>query len=440
MAIPDKPFQWVANFTQVPNEFFEIGPYLTEPELRIMLYAIRHTIGWHDKRDSREAHISIRNFAFGYTKDGIQYEGTRLTEVTIRKALPELVRLGLLEKVGGVTDIGQKWKLPQGCNASALLQREQDRYEKDQLRTVNGRKKAEEMRLSEAGGLSHNPPLSDNGGEVYPITLGGVIPYPQVVHKEEQKEKETTLRPAIAERAEADSPSHTPILEDEASEVASVKRFSAQAEKRMRPAATPSPSLKQKASTAQNTNSSHPHSAPPLLSTPDETEIEAVKEYSAAIGQELTGDAAKDKKPAKRSEKQQAHDAMIEGLRVAMAVGRKKPDIPLQGPEISNYASVAGLLVKGGIQVEDFLAYVEYWNKAAQGWPGGLTLNSLTKPGRITDFKSWQASRPKNAISGISTGGQVSTTPNVSKRAYDKRSDPAYAYLHDSLDEQKQAK
>ena len=128
MSLPDKPFQWVANYTQVPNEFFEISPYLTEPELRIMLYAIRHTIGWIAKRESREANISVRNFANGYTLDGVQYEGTRLTEVTIRKGLIELVKLGLLEKVGGVTDIGQKWKLPQGCDANALAKREQDRY------------------------------------------------------------------------------------------------------------------------------------------------------------------------------------------------------------------------------------------------------------------------------------------------------------------------
>jgi hypothetical protein len=235
MALPDKPFQWVANFTMVPNEFFEIGPYLTEPELRIMLYAIRHTIGWIEKRDSREAYISVRNFAYGYTLDGIQYEGTRLTEVTIRKALPELVRLGLLEKVGGITEIGQKWKLPQGCNTSALAQRDKDRYEKDRLRTANGRKKAEEKRLSEGGGLSHNPryQTEDEGG--YPITQGGVMPYPQVVHKEEHIEEKEITTSAATHQVVATSPSSF-SLDEEADDAAMFTRLtekqkSARAEK-----------------------------------------------------------------------------------------------------------------------------------------------------------------------------------------------------------------
>lgn len=98
----------------------------------------------------------------------------------------------------------------------------------------------------------------------------------------------------------------------------------------------------------------------------------------------------------KRTEKQLANDARIEALRVAMFKGRGKPDIALQGKEISNYASVAKQLIEGGIAQEDFLAYVEYWHKAAQSWPGGLTLNSLVKPGRMIDFKSWYAEEAEN--------------------------------------------
>ncbi len=212
MSLPTKPFKWVANYTQVPNEFFEIGPYLTEPELRIMLYAIRHTIGWIEKRESREAHISVRNFANGYTLDGETYEGTHLTEVTIRKALIELVKVGLLERVGGITEIGQKWKLPQGCDAAALQKREDDRHAMDQKRTVNGRLKAKEKRQSEAGGLSdnggypidENEGLSDNAPQGYEITPSSK----ERTTKNKEKER-TTFAPAIA-NAPAPSPSSAP--------------------------------------------------------------------------------------------------------------------------------------------------------------------------------------------------------------------------------------
>lgn len=244
------------------------------------------------------------------------------------------------------------------------------------------------------------------------------------------KKKEELLAPAIAERAEAGSPSHN-------TGDAPQSQFPAQAEKHMRPATTPSPSLKQKPPTAQNTTAPIPNAAAPLSpSSTGEEEIKAVKEYSAAIGQELAGD----KKPAKRSEKQLINDGLVEALRVAFFKGRGKEPVDLGRKDFSNYLKVAQDLVGDGVPPEQFLEYVQYWNRAAQTWPNGLTLNSLVTAGRISDFKSWYASRAKKAISSVSTGGQVSTTPNVSKRAYDKRNDPAYAYLHDALDERKQAK
>lgn len=120
--------------------------------------------------------------------------------------------------------------------------------------------------------------------------------------------------------------------------------------------------------------------------------------------------------PKKRSEKQLANDARIEALRVALAVGRGKEDIPLQGKEISNYSKIANELVEGGVPCEDFLAYVQYWNTVAQTWPGGLTLNSLVKPGRITDFKSFRAKNPTE---------KSTTLPAY--RSYSPQNDVAYS-------------
>lgn len=124
---------------------------------------------------------------------------------------------------------------------------------------------------------------------------------------------------------------------------------------------------------------------------------------------------------------------------MALAVGRGKEPIALQGREISNYSKVANELVDGGVPVEDFLAYVEYWNKAAQGWPGGLTLNSLIKPGRITDFKTWYKTRKKPVLSDFD-GTQVSTTTTGVKRGYSRENDPAYAPIYANPEQVKHAK
>lgn len=250
--------------------------------------------------------------------------------------------------------------------------------------------------------------------------------YTETITETTEDKKETTLRPAIADRERAASPSHTPSVADEADDASmfkkpSTRQLSAQAEngtKRLTAAQTPSPSLKQKPPTAENTT---PH--PPIAAAPPSpaAEMQAAPE-AIEKGVSITPE----KKVAKRSEKQMINDARIEALRVALAVGRGKEPIALEGREISNYSKVANELVEGGVPVEDFLPYVQYWNKAAQGWPGGLTLNSLIKPGRITDFKTWHKTRKKAVISD-SMPYQVSTTTDNAYGRYDPASDPAYA-------------
>ncbi len=49
------------NYTQVPNDFFEMAAYMGEAELKVVLYIIRETFGYH--RETCE--VSIRKLALG---------------------------------------------------------------------------------------------------------------------------------------------------------------------------------------------------------------------------------------------------------------------------------------------------------------------------------------------------------------------------------------
>jgi hypothetical protein len=258
-----------------------------------------------------------------------------------------------------------------------------------------------------------------------------------------KEKKEITTLPAAIASGGGDDLSHTHTIANEADDMSMFplqgKRISAQEGKVSSPASSPSPSLKPTSSASEDTTPSSPSSAAPLLPS-----VNADATPGSAVARVNTGKTETPKTPvvkpaAKRSEKQLANDARIEALRMAMAIGRGKEPIALEGKEISNYSKIANELVEGGIAVEDFLAYVEYWNKAAQSWPGGLTLNSLVKPGRITDFKTWFKTR-KKADTRISDPTQVYPSVSPLKRGYDKRLDPAYAPLYETLDERKQAK
>jgi hypothetical protein len=270
-------------------------------------------------------------------------------------------------------------------------------------------------------------------------------PYTEIAHTENQdskkeertkKEKEeTTLQPAIADRADTASASHNGgDVALNAEQIPSQAENVLPAVKAMSPATAPSPSLKPKSPTAQNTTAPIPHSAPPLSPADAPVSVDDVERFSSKLEQD------KGKKAAKRSEAQLANDALVEALRVAWFTAREKEPVALGRTDYSNYLKVARVLVEGGATTDLFFTYVQYWFKAsvAGGWT--LTINSLVNNGRIADFKSWYASRAKKAISRDSTSTQVSTTQTGSKRAYDRRSDPTYAHLYETPTEVKQAK
>ncbi len=131
--------------TGVPNTFMTFNIYvdramemLTDSELRILLYADRHIMGWRDKVDDRQGYLSISMFQKGYvTKDGSRYGGCGLGRQTIIDAIASLVKYGFLKRDEKPTAKGQKFTLcTDGIDWDNLETRYQEWQEKAKARTA----------------------------------------------------------------------------------------------------------------------------------------------------------------------------------------------------------------------------------------------------------------------------------------------------------------
>jgi Bacteriophage replication protein O len=83
------------NYTQAPNEFFdELAPRLTEAELRVLIYVIRRTFGFHKNADA----ISLSQMTNGLkTTDGQTIDhGTGMSKSAVWRGTKGLVEKGVL--------------------------------------------------------------------------------------------------------------------------------------------------------------------------------------------------------------------------------------------------------------------------------------------------------------------------------------------------------
>ena len=155
----------------IPNTFQCFNAYvdramqhLNDSELRVLLFATRHILGWQDKINSRRGNISLGMFENGFTvtnDDGetTEYGGCGLGEAAIRAACKSLVEFGLLEKIGFPTELGQEWRLGESPVWAKLEQRTQEIQEKRKKQTEN----AKAARCAQLKGVSlNNTPLSSD--------------------------------------------------------------------------------------------------------------------------------------------------------------------------------------------------------------------------------------------------------------------------------------
>lgn len=128
--------KYIPNSFQTPNVLVdEIMPLLSEGELKVYLFAIRHVYGWQDKLEKGYAHISLSMFENGFSR----FAGTGVSKPTITKALKELVRYKLLVKVPtSQTNVkGQAYAIGGEPNLEGLLSRKQKTKKKGVVKIVN---------------------------------------------------------------------------------------------------------------------------------------------------------------------------------------------------------------------------------------------------------------------------------------------------------------
>ena len=133
----------IPNAFQCHNAYVDRAmPLLLDPELRILLFAVRHILGWQDRLNERAGHISIDDFQHGLKikrKDGTTTRvgtGCGLSRAAIMEHCASLVELGflipLIERVGPK---GQKWELSEEIHWDKLEQRSAERASANKQRT-----------------------------------------------------------------------------------------------------------------------------------------------------------------------------------------------------------------------------------------------------------------------------------------------------------------
>lgn len=123
----------IPNTFQTPNVIIDqFMPLLTDSEFRVLMWAVRQILGWHDKIETRRAEISLTNF-----------EGCGLCRGTISRALKSLTSYRILEAVGEPGRKGQAWELrfmtKQDVDFDGLEERQSKRKKAGQRRTKKGR-------------------------------------------------------------------------------------------------------------------------------------------------------------------------------------------------------------------------------------------------------------------------------------------------------------
>lgn len=93
--LADWPGFSAPQYTQIPDEFFDhVAPFLSEAELRVMLYILRRTFGWKKESDT----ISTSQIEGGIIKkDGTRLDhGAHVAHSTAVRAIAGLVAKGLI--------------------------------------------------------------------------------------------------------------------------------------------------------------------------------------------------------------------------------------------------------------------------------------------------------------------------------------------------------
>lgn len=156
---------FIPNSFQTPNLLIDrVMPLLTDTEFRVLMYTVRHILGWQDT-----VHHQTRLSLSAYQEGHRGQPGCGLGRQAIIHALDSLVRFGLLLKVGEPTQDGQLWELvvdERQVKWDLLVQRQQARATARQQQT----RQATQTRLQkQAERAAHEPDDAAGTSDVPPV-------------------------------------------------------------------------------------------------------------------------------------------------------------------------------------------------------------------------------------------------------------------------------
>lgn len=186
--------------TGVPNTFQCFNAYvdkamelLTDAELRCLLFATRHIMGWQDKINERQGVISLSMFEHGFvSKEGVRFAGCGLRRPAIQKAVTSLAEYGFLKKAGEVTPDGQQWQLAEtGIEWKKLEARHYEKTAKGIKQVEKAVAASAEKRRSEQGGTLDVPVRETYQQEYVRRTDTGTLDVQNQTHIQNQYQTHT---------------------------------------------------------------------------------------------------------------------------------------------------------------------------------------------------------------------------------------------------------
>jgi hypothetical protein len=101
----------IPNSFQTPNVVVDrLMGLLTPSETIVLIFTVRHVLGWRDKIEDQSGYISLTMYEQGFTSsNGQMFGGCGLSRTAVVAALRILVQYGVLRKIGEAKNKGQHW-------------------------------------------------------------------------------------------------------------------------------------------------------------------------------------------------------------------------------------------------------------------------------------------------------------------------------------------
>lgn len=173
----DSPNKYVLNSFQTPNAVVdELLLYLTPNETVVLLYTIRHILGWTTRIAKRRHNISLDAYESGYTanENGVTYPGCGLSRDAIITALAGLVDHGVLTK-GPRTIHGQVYEITfdtPALNLDKLKKRLEKRNSQNRAKLAKARKSNPRIVGKSVGQTNGNQSVGQTGNQSVGQTNG----------------------------------------------------------------------------------------------------------------------------------------------------------------------------------------------------------------------------------------------------------------------------